>query len=82
MKCCDLHSHSVFSDGTGIAGKYPGVPIILWVIGFALAIFLGCIALDKLRLGLFRLARVDSVCQWLECRIKALLNALCARVNL
>lgn len=59
-----------------LAQGYGPVMLPLLIIGSVAIIFLSCILIDKLRVLLFRLLRVDSLSQKLEHFIKGMINRL------
>ena len=53
--------------------------MILAVLGTALAIFIICIMIDMLRFELFKLCRVDKLCEFIEKKMRAFWNKLFER---
>lgn len=55
------------------------VLLVLAVLGTALAIFIICIMIDMLRFELFKLCRVDKLCEFVEKKMRAFWNKLFER---
>lgn len=53
---------------------YPAYGLVSAVIGVAAAIYVGCTLIDAVRAWLFRICRVRTGCEWLEERLKGLLE--------
>lgn len=74
-----LHAHPLvfrlwLTDRFAGLGAVGALELTLSVLGAALAISGGCMLLDALRLGLFRLLRVRRGTQWLEDRLQKRLS--------
>ncbi len=70
---------SLMSKIHGLIGNFSFVPFTLSIIGCALAIFLVCILIDKIRILIFKLVRIDKLSALIEKLIKNSVNNLCAR---
>lgn len=71
----------VMQDFFRFANQYPAVLMVGIVIGSAVAILFACTLLDKIRVLLFRVVRVDAFAQLLEKVIKKAVNAAYAKLH-
>ena len=52
-------------------GGFNTLVVLLCVTGIVVGIFMICTVIDKLRIGLFRVARLDRLAEWIETVVKA-----------
>lgn len=64
-----------------IVAPLHNVWLALSVLGFVVGIFIACILIDKVRIGLFRLLRVDPLCVRIEGLVKRAVNGLYQKVS-
>ena len=64
-----------------MVGDLHSLWLALSVVGFVVGIFIVCILLDKVRIGLFRLIRVDSLCVSIESLVKRWVHRLYQKID-
>lgn len=74
-----IHVHPLvwkylFEGRFAVFADYPAYGLVCAVIAAAAAIYVGCTLIDALRAWLFRICRVRAGCEWLEERLKGLLE--------
>lgn len=57
-----------------LIGDFHGVKLALSVVGLVVGIFAVCILADKVRVGLFRLLRIDALCERIETLVKKVIR--------
>lgn len=65
----------------GFIGDFSFVLLTLSIIGCVVAIFLTCILIDKIRILIFKLIKIDKLSERIEKFIRKLLNIVCIRLE-
>ncbi len=71
----------LISNISKLTDGYNTVVLALFVFGCAAAIFLSCILIDKVRILLFRVLRIDKLSECIERLAKTVLNRLFNKIN-
>ena len=75
-----IHNHTMFdtllTGSIGFIGQYNVVLMVLCLVGVILAIFIGCLLIDLIRQGIYKLFRIDKLFTFLGRKLDMLLHFL------
>lgn len=81
-----IHDHFLIRNHlmphiSSIIGGLNFVFFTLSIIGIGLGIFISCILIDKVRICLFRILKIDALCACIEAFVKRVINLVCEKVR-